>query len=318
MTSDLDETTDRVRAFYEQNPYPGLGDKLMMGGARRISRSIQRPGRILFPGCGTGHGPVSLATIRPDLEVFGLDLSEPSLDVARKLATRHNVDAEFIQADYMKALPWPFKFPYICLQGTLHHAAEPSTALRNLVDHLEDDGLVWINLYGKKYHRRRFEIIEVLDLLQQGNVSLEQRYALFKAMQARMNQRGVKDILMDASPRMAWRWIYRSYRGLKNRLSNNADSVPWTSEFPELSPLWVDQYSNPNERTYDIWEVKDLVESANLEVVEMYSLGKVRIHDLPGLWRPLFDKLDVWTQRRVTELYPPNTGSVNLLARKRS
>jgi hypothetical protein len=217
----------------------------------------------------------------------------------------------------MKPLPWPFKLRYIALQGTLHHTANPAVALGNLVDHLGDDGRVFINLYGKKYHRRRFEIIEALDLLQQGSVSLEQRYELFKAMQARLNHKNVKDIMMDASFRAVWHAVYRSYRGLKNRL-HTVGSQPWTAEFPEFGPLWVDSYSNPNERTYDIWEIKDLLESENLEVVEMFSLGKVNVQDLPDSWMPLFNQLDTWSQRRVMELYYPQTGSLGAVAEKRS
>ena len=64
MTSDLDQITDRVKAFYERNPYPGLGDMLLMKGARRISPYVDKPGRALYPGCGTGHGVVSMAVTR--------------------------------------------------------------------------------------------------------------------------------------------------------------------------------------------------------------------------------------------------------------
>jgi ubiquinone/menaquinone biosynthesis C-methylase UbiE len=78
MTSDLDGITDRVKEFYERHNYPSLGEKLMLRGARLLSSYFDRPGKILFPGCGTGHGTVSMAKIRSDLEVFGLDLSEPS------------------------------------------------------------------------------------------------------------------------------------------------------------------------------------------------------------------------------------------------
>ena len=93
--------------------------------------------------------------------------------------------------------------------------------------------------------------------------------------------------------------------------------MPWTSEFNELNQLWVDQYSNPNEKTYDIWETKELFESANLEVLEMFSLGRINLEDLPELWRPQFLQLDIWTQYRLMELYYPDTGSIGALAKKK-
>jgi SAM-dependent methyltransferase len=159
MTSDLDEITGKVKQFYEAHPYPGLDEKLMLKGAKRLSRYFDRPGKILYPGCGTGHGVVSMAKIRPDLEAFGVDLSEPSLELAALLA---------------------------------------------------------------------------------------------------------------------------------------------------------------NEQTFDIWDAKNLLESADLEVVDMLSLGRVNIEDLPESWIPFFNKLDNWNKRRVMELYYPQTGSLGIVARKRS
>lgn len=315
MNSDIEQTTGRVKAFYERNPYPGLGDQLVFKGAQRLSPYFETSGKILYPGCGTGHGIVSMALIRPDLQVYGLDLSEPSLDIARQLANKYGVAVEFKQGDYMKPLPWPYKFQYISLQGTLHHAADPSAALINLVDHLEQAGLIFINLYGKKYHRRRFEIVEMLDLMQQGRVDLHERFAMFKAMQHGLNGRTAR--YLDVSPRLALRWLRKNLQRFKSRGHVQASSVPWTAEFKELDQLWVDQFSNPHEKTYDIWEAKELFESANLEVLEMLSLGRANVEDLPESWRPHFMKLDTWSQFRLMELYYPNTGSIGALAKKK-
>jgi hypothetical protein len=73
-----------------------------------------------------------------------------------------------------------------------------------------------------------------------------------------------------------------------------------------------------NEQTFDIWDAKNLLESADLEVVDMLSLGRVNIEDLPESWIPFFNKLDNWNKRRVMELYYPQTGSLGIVARKRS
>ncbi len=314
MSAEIDQTTNRVKAFYEHNPYPGLGDQLLPKGARRLSPYFEEKGRVLYPGCGTGHGMVSMALLRPDLEVYGMDLSQPSLDIARLLAEKHGAVVEVKQGDYMKPLPWPCKFQYMILEGTLHHAADPKIALINLVSHLEHEGLIFINLYGKKYHRRRFEIVEMLDLMQ-GQANLQQRFALFKALQGEgLNRRGARYPYLDISPRLVLRWLRRTIRRFKSR---DVNSVPWTAEFKELDQLWIDQYNHPHEKTYDIWEAKELFESANLEVIKMFSLGLVAMEDLPEMWRPLLGELDTWSQFRLMELYYPNTGSISALARKK-
>lgn len=124
-------------------------------------------------------------------------------------------------------------------------------------------------------------------------------------------------MIMGFSLRIMWRWSYRRYHEIKNRLFNKTNSIPWHHNFRKLNQLWVDSFSNPNEKAYDIWEAKKLVESANLEVVDMLSLGKIRKNDLPKNWLPLFEKLDNWSQYRIMELFYPEVGSVNLIARKK-
>mgnify|MGYP006095757685 CR=1 FL=1 len=313
--------SESVKKFYEQNPYPGLDDKLMMDSAKKLSTYFNKPGKILFPGCGTGHGMVALAKLRPDLKCFGVDLSKPSLDIAKKLAEKHNVNISLEQGNYMDPLPWKEKFQFITLQGTLHHTAEPSKALSNLLNYLDFDGLIHINLYGKKYHRRRFEIIEILDLLQNNDKSnIHERFELFQAMQKKLKKnRSVKNLIMDFSLRDIWHIVQPAYHLIKSSLTKSTTSVPWHYDFKECDQLWIDQYSNPNEFTYDIFDTKKLLESVDLEIFEMLSLGKINRADLPSdsNWQRLFDELSDWNKHRLMELYYPNTTSINLIAKKK-
>ena len=314
----LGQVSDRVQAFYERSPYPGIEDKLMLKNARRLSPHIEQGARVCFPGCGTGHGMVGLGVLRPDLKLHGLDLSEPSLKCADQLARKHSVQVDLRQGNYMQPLPWLDQFDAILLEGTLHHAADPKLALKNLVSHLHDKGLIYINLYGKKYHHRRFEIVEMLDLLQQGERDVDARFQLFREMMLKMSEKTLKSRLMDLSVRTVWSWLWNTYHQLRTRSSIEVSSVPWTTDFKEPNQQWADSYMNPNEKTFDICEAKELIESAGLDVVEMYSLGKVNMDDLPDTWRPITAKLDPWSQYRLMELYYPRTGSINLRAKKRS
>ena len=320
MNSKNELISEKVKSFYEQNPYPGLDDNLMMGYAKKLSHYFDRPGKILFPGCGTGHGIVALAKLRPDLQCYGIDLSRPSLDIAKKLAKKYNVDITLEQGNYMEPLPWKEEFQFITLQGTLHHTAEPIEALCNLLNFLEKDGIVHINLYGKKYHRRRFEIIEILDLLQKENKSdIHERFELFQAMQNRLKEKNLKGIILDFSLRDIWRFLYRSYYRINSIMTKSTSSVPWDYNFKECNQLWIDQYSNPNEFTYDILDTKRLLDAANLEIVDMLSLGRIKKNNLPSssTWKILFNELSEWDKHRVMELYYPKTASVNLIAKKK-
>lgn len=57
-----------------------------------------RPGRLLLPGCGTGHDAVAFA--RAGFTVTGVDFAPEPLAEARALAARHRVKVEFLQADF--------------------------------------------------------------------------------------------------------------------------------------------------------------------------------------------------------------------------
>ena len=114
-----------------------------------------------------------------------------------------------------------------------------------------------------------------------------------------------------------WHLLRQPYNYCKSRLSNFAVSVPWNADFKECNQLWIDQYCNPNEFTYNILDTKELIDSANLEVVEMLSLGRIIKEDLPLIWQNKFEKLDDWDKYRIMELFYPKTYSVNLIARKK-
>ncbi len=97
--------TEKVKNFYEDNTYPGLEEKLKLDSTRRLSSYFNKPGKILFPGCGTGQGIVAMAKSRPDLKCYGLDLSKPSLKTAQQVAEKYEVSIVLKQGNYMEPLP---------------------------------------------------------------------------------------------------------------------------------------------------------------------------------------------------------------------
>ncbi len=97
--------TEKMKIFYENNPYPGIEEKLGLDSTRRLSSYFNKPGGILFPGCGTGQGIVAMAKSRPDLKCYGLDLSKPSLKMAQRIAEKYEVSIVLKQGNYMELLP---------------------------------------------------------------------------------------------------------------------------------------------------------------------------------------------------------------------
>ncbi len=62
--------TEKVKNFYENNPCPGIERKLNLDSTRRLSSYFNKPGKILFPGCGTVLGIVAMAKITSRSEML--------------------------------------------------------------------------------------------------------------------------------------------------------------------------------------------------------------------------------------------------------
>ena len=151
------------------------------------------------------------------------------------------------------------------------------------------------------------------------NSDIHERFELFQAMQNHLKEKNLKSFIMDFSLRYIWHNVLHSYRQIKTTFTKSTSSVPWHHDFKECNQLWIDQYSNPNECTYDILDTKKLLDSVDLEIVEMLSLGKITKSQLPlnSKWNSLFNELSEWDKYRVMELYYPKVLSVNLIAKKK-
>ena len=93
----------------------------------------------------------------------------------------------------------------------------------------------------------------------------------------------------------------------------------WQSELetPAFSERWLDQFSHPNERTYDLNELCALLDGAGLEPVEMFSLGKTRPEHLPPEWADRFEALGKAHQCRLMELLNPSPTSPFVAAKRK-
>jgi len=91
--------TDEVRKFYERFHFPGVrpldqdGLILMRHLAGNLSgaRARERRPRVLDAGCGTGNTTISLARRFTDVEFLGVDISAPSLSIARNAAEQERL-----------------------------------------------------------------------------------------------------------------------------------------------------------------------------------------------------------------------------------
>jgi Flp pilus assembly protein TadD/SAM-dependent methyltransferase len=157
-----DAVSRKVRAQYEENPYPrwhrtnrirgrGLAEEVV-----NLLPHLDRAGlpttgafRILNAGCGTGRGMIETAYRFPDSEILAVDISRASLAYAKQRSDKLGLEIEFLQADILALGALDRRFDLIESSGVLHHMEDPEAGWRVLTGLLEDRGLMRIGLYSR-------------------------------------------------------------------------------------------------------------------------------------------------------------------------
>ncbi len=309
----------QVREFYETAPYPDLGvnpknpdrwilPALELLGHDRVAGSL----RYLDAGCGTGHVAVGVARKFPNWRSFGIDLSSASLSIANQLAAKHGAVVTFARGSYLDPLPFEGKFDLISAMGTIHHCDDPVGAVRNLLSALNEDGCIVIHLYGKDLDRGKFEIREILDIMQPDITDVPTRFRLYQDLKEKQKKR-LLDAILDISPRLVLRACRDTFLRTKRKSRGESWSPSWREDYEAPTTPWIDHFCHPLERTYSVREVQKLADESELEVLQMLNQGKTDLDRLPPPWLEAYEKLDVWDQRRLMELLDITERSVLLI-----
>jgi len=146
-----DPVSLKVRAQYEENPYPrwvrtqAAFDPVAPGASPRI----------LVAGCGTGQHAVATALRYAGGTVLAVDLSLASLAYAkRKSAELGIANVEYRQGDILALGALGERFDLIECSGVLHHMADPLEAWRVLASLRKPGGRMRIGLYSEAGRRQ--------------------------------------------------------------------------------------------------------------------------------------------------------------------
>lgn len=122
--------------------------------------------RIWIAGCGTFQ-PYALAVANPDAEIVATDLSEPSLDLARRRCNWHRQKhVRFAPVDLADESTWPDgRFDLIECYGVLMNLPDPQRTLRGLRERLTDGGVLRLMVYPHYSRQRIFQAQRVAKLL---------------------------------------------------------------------------------------------------------------------------------------------------------
>ncbi len=165
------EVSSRVRAQYEEHPYPRWTSldceepqsvkqvlQALFPGFPLDGLAVCGPPKILVAGCGTGRHLLGVHFRFRDAEILGVDLSLSSLAYALRKSRELGVEnLALMQGDILALADWTEPFDIVEAAGVLHHMEDPVVGWRILTDLLKPGGLMKIGLYSELARRQVVE-----------------------------------------------------------------------------------------------------------------------------------------------------------------
>ena len=166
LTAIEDDVSEKVRAQYEENPYPRWSRIFAETQPLPVDHYIgmRFPGvlykplghralDVLVAGCGTGQHAIQRALQFRSASILAIDLSLSSLSYAiRKTKELGLANLHYAQADIL-ALNVDKTFDIVDSSGVLHHLKDPLTGWRRLAGLVRPGGLMHIGLYSATARR---------------------------------------------------------------------------------------------------------------------------------------------------------------------
>jgi len=302
-----------VKNLYAEIMYPGIEAEPNYHLVSKLGKYMPGKERVLDAGCGTGHLLLGLALSFPAVSYVGLDISEPSLEVAQKLFKKHGVPLSLHTGDFA-TISFQEKFDVIILNGTLMCHPEPIRALQNLVSYLSVGGLIYLMVYGTRSNQERLEMKEMLHLLDPRDS--RHRFALYVDYLTYM-KKSLLYRVVDLSVLDIVHFMKRVSATVRGSFTRRGVRSP-IRKLTEYNQFFRDAFDVPVEYAYDTWGIRELVEGAGLEILEHMGITRENLSRLPPSWRESYAHLQPWEKARIMELLNPTPTSISLILRKKN
>lgn len=298
-----------TKKFYSNIKYPGPDANISYIWPRRVKSYVPKGSfSFLDAGCGAGSHTAGLLDLYPNANGYAIDVSEPSLILAKKLIKAKNFEnrVKFINCSYLSPIhKVPELVDLAIAIGTLHHTSNPTLGLQNIVAKVKPGGCVAFMVYGSRGHRRRYEIKEAINELG----SSTSRVDLYKAYQNKYEG------FLDTTLRILVRRFKNKIRNIFFRLINRKNSGYYHGSVNNI--FRADAISSPIDKSFNTGEIHNLINNAGLEVEEMFGMGNINNKNLlPDLWLNEWEKYDYWKKVKLIELLDPEPASWSIIARK--
>lgn len=268
MTED-DLITNKVKDMYKKYPYPSPSTEITQTNELlnllrifELESNTKLDGKtILDAGCGSGHRITNVAEFFQHCNFLGVDISDKSLEIANELCNRKKLqNIRFLNHNIISGVEKLGKFDIVLCMGVLHHLSDPKRGLQMLTNTLNDNGIIFLYLYGKLGGHKRMLNKELISILMGNEKS---NYEL-----------GIKLVRDLGLNKFEYGWNLN----FKNDEDENA--------------LIVDSLLHANEFLYDCNDINDLLAKSGLYGYSLFGITT-------GTKGLLFDS-SVTTQKKLT------------------
>ena len=250
----MDAITRQVNAMYEKYPYPysDVKSELLMDLYVMVHMLLAEGGiddedicgfTFFDAGCGSGQRVLGLASQFPQAGFTGIDMTEASLEIARRQAKKLGIEnVVFRQKDILE-LDETGNYNVVTSVGVIHHLSDPARGIRNLVPLLAPDGLLVVHVYHTLGEAERLLQRELTQLLARGE---DLAYGI----------RTMHDLGLSLPEQYYGRYGYNPDLTERDQVSKN-----------------VDVYLHPRVCTYRFAEGVELFRSSGLDWVSVNSVN---------------------------------------------
>lgn len=111
--------------------------------------------RILDVGCGTGKNLLKIDSEYENCELYGIDISEKMIEIAKKNSTKAKNHIVFANVDFLE-FNSEKKYDVIIFNYVLHHMENPHYAIKKAYSLLKSNGIIMLTVPGTEYLKETF------------------------------------------------------------------------------------------------------------------------------------------------------------------
>ncbi len=202
------------------------------------------PKEILIAGCGTIEA-LEWASTFPESRITAVDFSHQSLQIQKKLAGQLGMNISFHEMDLRKVGDLGQSYDFISSYGVLHHLENPLEGLSALKQVLKKDGIMRLMLYNQQHRLPYKKIQNIIEKsTKEKNTVASRSWA---------------DTIQQSLP------ILEALTRFPHRLLPQAQEM--FTMMQKDTPAVMDTLFHPQEHSYSIHELFELLEKAELPFI---------------------------------------------------